>query len=146
MPQLGLGFSEADQSRPTKSFSGGWRMRLALARALFVKVRPQILSSLQPTEVLYGSRPFYSWMNRQIIVRKSVASHLRPLFTLSYSRFECLGVARGLSADVARDAIGSVSKSTYSLDILIDDHQLSRSGFPVRCLSVRAFFFVLTFL
>ncbi len=35
---LGLGFSEADQSRPTKSFSGGWRMRLALARALFVKV------------------------------------------------------------------------------------------------------------
>lgn len=36
----GLGFSEADQSRPTKSFSGGWRMRLALARALFVKVGP----------------------------------------------------------------------------------------------------------
>ena len=36
---IGLGFSEADQSRPTKSFSGGWRMRLALARALFVKVR-----------------------------------------------------------------------------------------------------------
>ena len=35
----GLGFSEEDQSRPTKSFSGGWRMRLALARALFVKVR-----------------------------------------------------------------------------------------------------------
>ncbi|KAF8139774.1 P-loop containing nucleoside triphosphate hydrolase protein [Boletus edulis] len=32
-----LGFSEADQAKPTKSFSGGWRMRLALARALFVK-------------------------------------------------------------------------------------------------------------
>ncbi|KAF5355657.1 hypothetical protein D9756_003963 [Leucocoprinus leucothites] len=31
----GLGFDEADQQRPTKSFSGGWRMRLALARALF---------------------------------------------------------------------------------------------------------------
>lgn len=36
---LGLGFGEQDQQRPTKSFSGGWRMRLALARALFVKVR-----------------------------------------------------------------------------------------------------------
>lgn len=35
---IGLGFSEEDQKRPTKSFSGGWRMRLALARALFVKV------------------------------------------------------------------------------------------------------------
>ena len=34
----GLGFSDEDQKRPTKSFSGGWRMRLALARALFVKV------------------------------------------------------------------------------------------------------------
>lgn len=33
----GLGFSDADQKLPTRSFSGGWRMRLALARALFVK-------------------------------------------------------------------------------------------------------------
>jgi ATP-binding cassette subfamily F protein 3 len=33
----GLGFAEEDQKRATSSFSGGWRMRLALARALFVK-------------------------------------------------------------------------------------------------------------
>lgn len=33
----GLGFSDADQKQATRSFSGGWRMRLALARALFVK-------------------------------------------------------------------------------------------------------------
>lgn len=33
----GLGFSESDQKMATRSFSGGWRMRLALARALFVK-------------------------------------------------------------------------------------------------------------
>uniref|UniRef100_V9IJ82 ATP-binding cassette sub-family F member 3 n=1 Tax=Apis cerana TaxID=7461 RepID=V9IJ82_APICE len=31
----GLGFSVERQSWPTKAFSGGWRMRLALARALF---------------------------------------------------------------------------------------------------------------
>ncbi|MBN3763698.1 ATP-binding cassette domain-containing protein [Burkholderia sp. Ac-20365] len=31
---LGLGFSEAQLSQPVNSFSGGWRMRLQLARAL----------------------------------------------------------------------------------------------------------------
>lgn len=33
----GLGFSPEMQARATKTFSGGWRMRLALARALFSK-------------------------------------------------------------------------------------------------------------
>ncbi len=31
----GLGFSPERQQYPTRTFSGGWRMRLALARALF---------------------------------------------------------------------------------------------------------------
>jgi ATP-binding cassette subfamily F protein 3 len=37
----GLGFDAAAQAAPTSSLSGGWRMRVALARALFVK--PDIL-------------------------------------------------------------------------------------------------------
>lgn len=33
----GLGFSMDMQVKPTKMFSGGWRMRISLARALFVE-------------------------------------------------------------------------------------------------------------
>lgn len=43
----GLGFSESDQKLPTRSFSGGWRMRLALARALFVKPDVSISCNLK---------------------------------------------------------------------------------------------------
>jgi ATP-binding cassette subfamily F protein 1 len=32
----GLGFSKEMQQRATNKFSGGWRMRVSLARALFI--------------------------------------------------------------------------------------------------------------
>ena len=36
----GLGFDEAAQNRPLSEFSGGWRMRVALAAVLFSSPRP----------------------------------------------------------------------------------------------------------
>jgi ATP-binding cassette subfamily F protein 1 len=36
---FGLGFDGEMQTKPTKMFSGGWRMRISLARALFIEVR-----------------------------------------------------------------------------------------------------------
>jgi ATP-binding cassette subfamily F protein 3 len=46
----GLGFSQSDLGRPTRAFSGGWRMRAALAGVLFST--PDLLLLDEPTNYL----------------------------------------------------------------------------------------------
>jgi len=68
----GLGFSAKDLQRPTKEFSGGWRMRVALARALFAN--PDILLLDEPTNhldldaVVWLEEYLNDWPNTVMIV------------------------------------------------------------------------------
>lgn len=46
----GLGFDKKMQAKATRDFSGGWRMRIALARAIFMQ--PTVLLLDEPTNHL----------------------------------------------------------------------------------------------
>ena len=68
----GLGFNEEEQQKETKYFSGGWRMRIALAKALYME--PTLLILDEPTNhldlnaVLWLTNYLINWKKGLIVV------------------------------------------------------------------------------
>lgn len=82
---LGLGFERGDLHRPTSSFSGGWRMRIELAKILLQK--PDVLLLDEPTNHL--DIESIRWLERFIIQGSSamiLISHDRAFLDATTNR------------------------------------------------------------
>src|SRR5262245_772235 len=73
----GLGFSEADLEKPTETFSGGWQMRIALARLLLG--RPGLLLLDEPTNHL--DLDARNWLEEYL------SDYLHAVILVSHDRF-----------------------------------------------------------
>lgn len=99
----GLGFSKEAQQQPTNSFSGGWRMRLSLARALFCK--PDLLLLDEPSNMLdvpsitYLSNYLQSYPSTVLVVSHDRAFLNEVATDIIYQHSERLDYYRGANFD-----------------------------------------------
>lgn len=82
----GLGFTRAMQNTKVKDFSGGWRMRIALARALFI--RPCLMLLDEPTNHLD--------LNACVWLEEELKTYPRILVVISHSQDFLNGVCTNI--------------------------------------------------
>ncbi len=73
----GLGFQQHEQDQPVSSFSGGWRMRIAIAQALFLE--PTLLMLDEPTNHLD--------LNAVIWLTDYLSTYPKSLLVISHDKY-----------------------------------------------------------
>ncbi|HKR06997.1 MAG TPA: ABC-F family ATP-binding cassette domain-containing protein [Bacteroidia bacterium] len=115
----GLGFSTADLKRPLKEFSGGWRMRVMLAKILLTK--PDLLLLDEPTNHL--DLPSIQW------IEEYLAEYEGTIIIVSHDRYFLDGVVTKI-VEVDNEKLISYSGNyTFFLQEKAMREEMQRSQF-----------------
>lgn len=115
----GLGFSTADLQRPLREFSGGWRMRVMLAKILLKK--PDLLLLDEPTNHL--DLPSIQW------VEQYLANYEGTFIVVSHDRYFLDKVVNRI-AEIANEKITIYPGNyTFYLEEKAQRQELQRSRF-----------------
>jgi ATP-binding cassette subfamily F protein 3 len=110
---LGLGFKQDDFERPTETFSGGWQMRLALAKLLLGK--PNLLLLDEPTNHL--DLDARNWLEAYL------AAYPYAVILVSHDRYFLDAVVTritDLNLRTLTDYVGNYSKYVAQRDAMIE--------------------------
>ena len=110
----GLGFRDADLQRPTEQFSGGWQMRIALAKLLLR--RPQLLLMDEPTNHL--DLEARNWLEEFLV------DYPHAVVLVSHDRFFLDRVVTSIAEISLRDI--TTSPGSYSGWLVERDARLTR--------------------
>src|SRR3954466_12892983 len=109
----GLGFSQEDLAKPTETFSGGWQMRIALAKLLLG--RPGLLLLDEPTNHL--DLDARNWLEEYL------ASYPHAVILVSHDRYFLDAVVTritDLNLRTLTDYVGNYSKYVEQRDAMLE--------------------------
>jgi ATP-binding cassette subfamily F protein 3 len=128
----GLGFSRADFDKPTETFSGGWQMRIALAKLLLG--RPTLLLLDEPTNHL--DLDARNWLESYL------TAYPHAVILVSHDRFFLDAVVTRiteLSLRTLTDYVGTYSKFLVERDVRLERMRQAKKEQDDEIARMRAF-------